>query len=147
MAVTDMYPDLPDPETHPEHYDGVALKRGLAWLVDFVVIVGLTAIVVVFTALTGLLILPFLFFLVGFLYRWVMLANGSATLGMRLFSISFQTRFGDNFDSGTAFLHTAGYTASVAIFPLQLISIALMLISQRGQGLSDHVLGTVAINR
>jgi hypothetical protein len=29
---------------------------------------------------------------------------------------------------------------------LQLISIVLMLVTARGQGLTDHVLGTTAIN-
>ena len=35
----------------------------------------------------------------------------------------------------------------MAIFPLQLVSIVLMLISDRKQGLTDHLLGTVALNR
>jgi hypothetical protein len=30
---------------------------------------------------------------------------------------------------------------------LQVASVVLMLTSRRGQGLSDHVLGTVALNR
>ena len=147
MTTTDMYPGLPDPETHPEYYSGVAVKRGLAWFVDFAVVALLTALAVLLTALTGLFFLPLLFFIVGFLYRWVTIASGSATLGMRLFSIRFLDRFGEPFDSGAAFMHTAGYTLSTAFFPLQLISIALMLFTERGQGLTDHILGTVAVNR
>jgi uncharacterized RDD family membrane protein YckC len=48
---------------------------------------------------------------------------------------------------GTALLHTIGYTVSVAMAPLQLISVILMIVSGRGQGLSDMILGTAAINR
>jgi hypothetical protein len=44
-------------------------------------------------------------------------------------------------------LHTLGYTLTIATLLPQLLSIALMLTGARGQGLSDLVLGTVAINR
>ena len=46
-----------------------------------------------------------------------------------------------------AFLHTLGYTVSIGMPLLQVISIVLMLTTERAQGLSDHVLGTVALNR
>ena len=146
MTMTDPLPGLPDPEARPEFYQGVPVKRGLAWLVDSVLVGLLTSIVAVFTVV-GLFVWPFLFLLVGFLYRWVTIANGSATLGMRLFSVEFRDHDGYRFDTATAFLHTAGYSVSVAFLPLQLISIALMLISHRGQGLTDHILGTTAIHR
>ncbi len=147
MTMTQAYPGLPDPIARPEFYAGVPLKRAAAWFVDIVIAGILTAIVVPFTAFTGLFFLPLLFLMVGFLYRWVTIATGSATLGMRLMSIELRTRLGERFDSSAAFLHTAGHTISVSMFPLQLISVALMLISDRGQGLTDHVLGTAAINR
>ena len=47
----------------------------------------------------------------------------------------------------TAFVHTLGYSLSVAFFFPQLISLGLMGWTRRGQSLSDHVLGTVMINR
>ena len=65
---------------------------------------------------------------------------------MRLLAIEFRRGDGSHFDGGTAFLHTAGYFASVAIFPAQLISIAMMLLTPRRQGLTDAVLGTTALN-
>ncbi|MGJ8558402.1 MAG: RDD family protein, partial [Sulfitobacter geojensis] len=40
-----------------------------------------------------------------------------------------------------------GYSVSFAIPVLQLISIVLMLTSARRQGLTDMVLGTVALNK
>jgi uncharacterized RDD family membrane protein YckC len=146
MTVTDTLPGLPSPETRPDFYAGVPLKRGFAWIVDFVVI-GLITVVVSIITVIGVFFVPFFFFLVGFLYRWVMIANGSATLGMRVAAIEFRNRFGERFDASTAFMHTLGYTLSMMVFPIQLISIALMLISERGQGLTDHVLGTTAVNR
>lgn len=138
---------LPDPLRHSEFYSGVALKRGLAWLVDFVLIAALTAVVVLFTAFIGLFFLGALFLAVGFLYRWVTISRGSATWGMRLFGVMLLDRWGRPLDVATAFAHTLGYTLSMAfVFP-QLLSVALMILSPRGQGLSDLVLGTVAINR
>jgi uncharacterized RDD family membrane protein YckC len=147
MTMTDARWGLPDPEVSPELYADVPLKRLVAWIVDFVVIAVLTAIVVPFTFFTGLFFLPVLFLFLGFLYRWATIATGSATWGMRLAAIEFRDASGARLDSGTAFLHTLGYTVSVSVFPLQLVSIVLMLISDRRQGLTDHVLGTAALNR
>ncbi len=142
----DPAPGLPDPEARPEFYAGVPAKRALAWLVDSVLIFVLTSIAALLTVIV-FFVWPLLFLLIGFLYRWVTIANGSATPGMRVFSIEFRDRDGRRFDSTTAFLHTAGYSISIAAFPLQLISIALMLISPRGQGLTDHILGSAAVQR
>lgn len=138
---------LPDPQTEAEFYEGVPAKRLFAWFVDVILIALLTAVAVPFTAFTALFYLPFLYFLIGFLYRWVSLSRGSATPGMRFAAIELRADDGGPFDTGTAFLHTAGYTASVAVFPAQLVSIALMLLTPRRQGLTDLVLGTAAVRR
>ena len=146
-TMTDPEWGLPAPETHPEFYADTVVKRGIAWVIDVIVISILTGIAVVLTAFIGAFFLPLLYAVVGFLYRWWCLAAGSATLGMRLASLELRTREGLRFDGATAFLHTAGYVVSVAVFPLQLVSIVLMLTSARGQGLTDHLLGTAVINR
>jgi len=44
-------------------------------------------------------------------------------------------------------MHTFFYSVSLAFFLMQIISMVLMLTTARGQGLSDHLLGTVAVNR
>lgn len=147
MSMTQFYWGLPDPETQPEFYADIPLKRLIAWVVDALLIAVLTAVAVPFTAFTGLFFLPFLYLVIGFLYRWFTLSGRSATPGMRLVAIEFRTAMGERFDSGAAFLHTLGYTVSVTVFPLQLVSMVLMLVSARRQGLTDHVMGTAAINR
>lgn len=147
MTMTDFQRGLPDPVLAPELYADVPLKRLFAWVVDFAVIGVITALVLPFTFFTGVFFLPLLFLFVGFLYRWATIARGSATWGMRLAAIEFRDASGARFDSGSAFLHTLGYTLSVSVFPLQLVSIVLMLVSERRQGLTDHVLGTAALNR
>ena len=138
---------LPDPDLDAEFYADVTTKRFLAWVVDTIVTVLICAVIVPFTAFTALFFLPFLYLVVNLIYRIVTLAGRSATPGMRLMAIEFRDRDGKLFDAGYATLHTLGYAASVAMTPLQLVSIVLMLISPRGQGLTDHVLGTAAVNR
>ncbi|MCU0900799.1 MAG: RDD family protein [Cypionkella sp.] len=136
----------PDPVRHAAFYQGVLPKRFLAWVMDVVLIAVVTALIVPFTAFTALLFLPALFLVVGFLYRWVTLSGRSATWGMRLMNIEFLDRNGQRFDAGTALLHTLGYTLSMAFVMPQILSVALMMLTSRRQGLSDMVLGSVAIN-
>lgn len=138
---------LPDPQTQPEFYEDVAMKRLIAFVLDTVLIALITVLVVPFTAFTGLFFFPLLMAAVGFVYRVITIANGSATLGMRLMAIEFRNASGARFDLGQAFLHTVGLNLSFAIMPLQLVSVVLMATTERGQGLTDHVMGSVAINR
>lgn len=138
---------LPDPRYQPEFYDGVMAKRAFAWVADTVMILALCVVILPFTAFTALFFLPFFYFVIGFAYRVVTLANGSATLGMRLMSIELREADGARLSPATAALHTLGYTVSIGTAVVQVTSIVLMLISERGQGLTDMVLGTVMVNR
>ena len=137
---------LPDPDRQAAFYEGVTVKRGFAWVVDTLLIGLLTLPIAVFS-IVGLFILPLVFLLVGFVYRWMTIAGGSATPGMRLMSIEFRNAYGERFDGAQAFLHTLGYTITSSTVILQIVSITLMFLSERGQGLTDMVLGTVALNR
>ena len=137
---------LPHPETQPEFYEDVLSKRLVAWFIDVLLISAVTAVLTVFSLFTALFFLPFLYAAVGFIYRWIGLSRHSATVGMRIMSVEFRKSDGEDFDGGTAFLHTAGYYASVAIFPAQLVSIVMMLMSERRQGLTDVILGTAMLN-
>ena len=147
MAGQDSSWGLPDPVANPDFYQDIPTKRFVAWIVDTVLIALICALIVPFTAFTALFFLPLLYLVVGFLYRWSTLSWHSATPGMRLTAIGLRTAGGHRFDGTTAGLHTLGYTLSMAIFPLQLISVVLMLTTARKQGLTDHILGTAAINR
>ncbi len=138
---------IPDPASQPEFYADVPTKRLLAWLVDTVIVIAICLIIIPFTAFTGIFFFPLLMLVVGFAYRVVTIARGSATWGMRLLAIEFRTLQGQRFDLPLAFVHTLGYSLSCALMPLQIVSIVLMLTTARGQGLTDHVLGTVAVNR
>lgn len=147
MAQIDYAMNLqPDPQRHYEFYEGVLTKRFIAWVVDFVVVALLTVLIVPLTAFTGLFFLPLLFLTIGFLYRWLTLSGRSSTWGMRLVNIRMLDRNGQRFDAATALAWTIGSMMTLAFVLPQILSVALMLLSQRGQSLTDHILGTVAIN-
>ncbi len=144
MTMSPDYAEIRDFD--PQLYAGVTIKRGIAWIFDVILIAMLCALILPFTAFTGLFFFPALMLFVGFIYRWFTLASGSSTWGMRLMGIRFRDHRGAPLTSGLALAHTAGYTISIAVAPLQLISVVLMLVTPRGQGLTDHLLGTEAIN-
>ena len=141
-----MHLGLPDPLTKPQFYTGVLAKRAAAWVFDVVLVGILCVIIVPFTVFTALLFFPFLMLVVGFIYRWFTIASESSTWGMRLMGIELRDHDGLRLDSQSTLMHTAGYSFSMAMAPLQLVSVLMMLLSDRKQGLTDHLLGTTAIN-
>ena len=138
---------LPDPDYQADFYADVPLKRLVAFGVDTVLILILTVLVLPFTAFTGLFYFPFLAMVVGFLYRVLTIAGGSATPGMRLMAIELRNASGERLDLPQAALHTLLFTLFFSMMLPQIASIALMLTGPRAQGLHDLVLGTAAINR
>ncbi|MGJ8545289.1 MAG: RDD family protein [Sulfitobacter sp.] len=137
----------PDPDDFPELYADIPLKRLFAWAIDSAIIFGIVLIVVLLTFLTGLLIWPLLWAVVGFTYRVVTLKNGSATLGMRL--MGMEIRSGDDrpLDLNLAIFHSLGLWISTAMPLIQVASIVMICVTARHQSLTDHVLGTVPMNR
>ncbi|WP_338069516.1 RDD family protein [Palleronia sediminis] len=138
---------LPDPLRHSEFYRDTAWKRLFAWVLDVIAITILSIVLTPLTLFTSIFFFPLFYLCVGFAYRWATISRWSATPGMRLMSVELRDARGGPLDSGLAFLHTAGHTAAICIFPLILMSGAMMWGTSRGQGLSDMVLGTAAINR
>ncbi|MFC3117841.1 RDD family protein [Jhaorihella thermophila] len=138
---------LPDPYRQPEFYAYVPTKRLVAWVIDTIVILALSLLAVVLTAFVGAFFWVFLYTVIGFAYRVVTITNGSATWGMRFAGIELRNAWGERLDMGTALAHTAGYTVSIILPILQVISIVMMLTSPRKQGLTDAFLGTAMINR
>jgi len=138
---------LPDPDMAPQFYAGTTSKRFLAWILDVVLIFIVSLVLSLLTLGLGFIIWAALYLTVSFLYRTLTLASGSATWGMQFAGVEIRDRFGSRLDFGGALLHTIGYLVSVTIPVLQLISIVIMLTSSRGQGATDMLLGTAAINR
>lgn len=138
---------LPDPDSQPEFYADIPVKRVIAWLIDAVVVGVISAIIVPFTAFTALFFFPALLVIVSVIYRTWTLTAGSSTWGMRLTGLEMRTRAGTRLDGGTALVHTVLYTIFNAIFLPQLASLLLILMTRRSQNLTDVILGTAAINK
>ena len=140
-------PSFADPLAPVAVFDGVPARRALAWMLDTAFVAFLVTLIVPFTGFLALFFLGGLYLVVNVTYRWIGLARHSATLGMRLAGVELVDMRGGRIDGASALAHTLGYALSVAfVFP-QVISVALMAFSRRGQGLTDHVLNTVMINR
>ena len=138
---------LPDPSARAEFYAGIRTKRLIAWVIDVTLIAILSAVLLPFTAFTAVFFSPLFMLVIGFFYRWFTLSAGSATWGMALMAIQLRDGDGYKLSGSTAFWHTVGYSVSLAIAPLQLVSILLMCVTDRRQGLTDLILNTAAINR
>lgn len=142
---------LPDPERNRQFYDGVPSRRLAAWFVDLLVILAFGVPVALLFGLAtfgfGFALFPFVVASVGFVYRTVTIAGGSATWGMRFMGIELRRWDGSRFDLVTAFVHTALYTIAIGTALLQVASMAMMVGTRYGQGLPDIILRTTAINR
>ncbi len=138
---------LPHPTIDRQFYEGVATRRFVAWIFDTIIIGALSIVVSLFTL--GLLfwVFPLVMTVLSFFYRWLTIAKRSATPGMRLTGIEFRDRMGEKFSSGQALAHTILFLLCFAFVMGQLISMISMLITAKGQGLPDMLLGSAAINR
>jgi uncharacterized RDD family membrane protein YckC len=145
---------VPDPVHDSQFYQGVPLRRFVAFCIDLVVIIGLWCVVLILGVLVSILTLGVatplavaLFSATSFLYRWAMLTQRSATLGMIVTGIEVRGAAGGLIDPVTAFLHVAGFYVSVFFTPLLAIGWIVMAVSPYRRLLHDVVLGTVVINR
>ncbi len=139
--------DLPDPSHQGEFYEGVAMKRFVAFVLDSIAILAISILIVPFTAFTALFFFGLLAFVVGLLYRTATIRATSATPGMWIMGIELRNMHGERLDTPLAFAHSLLFSIMASMILPQLLSAALMLSTSRGQGLHDLVLGTTALNR
>lgn len=136
-----------------EIYDGVAPKRLTAWFLDLAFTALLSApLVLPLMALGAILIFPLILIpaiwcITSFVYRWATISNHSGTWGMRIMAIELRDISGQRLSSGMAFMHTLGSTLSFGTTVVQVVSMLMMVTTQKGQGLTDMVLGTTMINK
>lgn len=145
---------LPDPVADPQFYDGVPLRRAVAFLIDLVIVASLMALVLVsgvilgfFSAGLGFVVAVMLFFVTGFGYRYLLISQRSATLGMIAAGIELRDRLGEKLDAPTTLVHTAGFYVTM-MFPLLLVIGWLLMLGSPHRRLAHDILpGTTAINR
>lgn len=144
----------PDPVLDVQFYEGVPARRLVAFCIDAAIVLILwLAVLLLGTVLTvvtlglGAPLALLAASATDFLYRWLLLAEGSATLGMRLTGIELRDARGRRLDPVTAFLHVTGFYVSLFFLPLLVLGWILMAASPHRRLLHDALLGTVVINR
>ena len=146
FTMNDTFDALPDPHTQPAFYEGVGVKRLLAWVVDTVLIGGIAVVIASIPLFLLWFVFPLVFLVVSVIYRIGSIKAFSATPGMRVFNIELRNHQGQRLDGTAAALHTVGFMIASAFFIPQIASVFLMLMTERGQGLHDMFTGVVAIN-
>ena len=146
FTMNDTFDALPDPHSQPAFYEGVGMKRLLAWVVDTVIIGVISAVIASIPLFLLWFIFPLVFLVVSLIYRIGTINAFSATLGMRLFNIELRDHRAQRLDGTTAAIHTVCFMVASAFFIPQIVSIFLMFMTPRGQGLHDLFTGVVAIN-
>ncbi|WP_341701987.1 RDD family protein [Ferrovibrio sp.] len=143
----------PDPFSDLRFFDGLLLRRMLAYLVDIMVLAGLLVLFwvaggILFVLSFGLL-LPVILLLAGLLqtlYHTLTIGGpASATLGMRLFSVEVRVWNGGKPGYLQALLHTVVFYISVS-FTWGLV-LLWPLFNNRRRCLHDMLCGTVVIRR
>lgn len=146
-------PDVPDMDALPAIYDGILLKRVLAYAVDFLIlgalfVAGWLALSVAAVLSFGLLApLVGLFSLVlapcyhGFLVG----GPGAATIGMRMFGIHVRSMDGGRPTLLQAFLMSIVFYATVPTTGWLILLVTLF--NKRRRTLHDLLSNTVVVNR
>jgi uncharacterized RDD family membrane protein YckC len=144
---------LPDPSTAPQLFEGVLLRRAIAWLIDCVIIGGITIaallvglVIGVVTLGLGLLALPIIIpvAILGY-YAATLGSPMRATVGMQLMDIVLTPVRGRPLDGWAILIHPILFWVTVWIsWPF---SILFALFTPRQQMLHDLVVGTLMLRR
>ncbi|MCF4098172.1 RDD family protein [Maritalea mediterranea] len=145
--------DLPDPHSAPELFDGILLRRVLAFVIDLIVVVVLIVIASVLLGILGVLTLGFAwlgYFImvpavwIGY-YALTLGTPVRATLGMQMMDIVLTPTRSTPLEGWLAILHPIVGWASIAFFtPFILLA---GLFTPRRQLVHDLVVGTLMVRR
>lgn len=145
---------LPDPKYDPQFYDGVPLRRLVAFLLDTIAVIVIMLMIVMVGVVLGVATLGLGFVFVipavaiaGFVYRFTLIRERSATLGMMLAGIELRGPDGERLDSMTAFIHTALFHATMLMPVLMVVGWILLAMDPQRRLLHDLPIGTAMINR
>ena len=127
---------LPDPATAPELFDGVLSRRVLAWLVDTVIIFGISLAMLVVGLIIGVVTLGVGLITLPFIIPFAILAYYAATLG--------SPARGKPLDGWAILLHPIIFWATIWV---AWVGILLPLFTPRRQMLHDLVTGTLMLRR
>lgn len=146
-------PQLPDPTTAPELFEGVLTRRIMAYLVDFAVILFILLAFSIVGAVMGLFtfgigwiaLVPLLPASIVAYYALTLGSHRRATLGMRMMDLVLTPTRGQPLDGPMAFVHTLVFYVTFWIsWP---VSLLFALFTPRRQMIHDLVVGTLMVRR
>jgi uncharacterized RDD family membrane protein YckC len=141
-----------DPVAQPQLFNGVIGKRTVAFIIDAIIILVLTAIAYVVVALLGVITLGLAWLLFGLVFPAVGLGYNaltvggpkSATIGQRMMGLEVRMWFGGKVTPLIAAFHALLFWFSLVIFcPILLWA----LFDPRKRCLHDILAGVVVLNR
>jgi uncharacterized RDD family membrane protein YckC len=145
-------PHAYDPVAQPQLFAGLIRKRSVAFVVDAIIILVLTALAYVAVALLGIVTLGLAWLLFGLVFPAVGLGYNaitiggpnSATIGQRMMGLEVRMWYGGKVTPLIAAFHALLFWVSLVVFfPILLWA----LFDSRKRCLHDILAGVVVINR
>jgi uncharacterized RDD family membrane protein YckC len=145
-------PHAYDPVAQPQLFAGLIRKRSVAFVVDAIIILVLTALAYVAVALLGIVTLGLAWLLFGLVFPAVGLGYNaitiggpnSATIGQRMMGLEVRMWYGGKVTPLIAAFHALLFWVSLVVFFPILI---WALFDSRKRCLHDILAGVVVINR
>jgi uncharacterized RDD family membrane protein YckC len=142
----------PDPVARPEYYDGVVLRRTVAYLIDCVILFALWLVLVLLLSIFGIVTLGLGFHLFPLLallpiaYSTLLIGSGqSATWGMRLMDVEVRSWSGDRPNLLQALVMTLLFYGTIAI--TWFFGLLVVFFNIRRRAAHDFLAGTVLVRR
>jgi len=104
-------------------------------------------LVMILTLGLAAIVFPLVWAAIAIAYRYVMLVQFDATLGMMLAALRLRRLDGTRPGPFICFWHAAIYSASMTTVVGQIASVALMMTTPYRQGLNDLAMGTTMVHR
>ena len=144
-----------NPVTQSQLFDGVIGKRIIAFIIDAIIILVLTAVAALLVLLLGVitlgfgwLLFPIVFPVVGLGYNALTIGGpNSATVGQRIMELEVRMWFGGKVTPLIAAFHALLFWVSLYTAVLWLIDVVWALFDDRKCCLHDIFAGVVLINR
>ncbi len=152
-ADTATRPNLPDPATTPELFEGILARRAFAFIADTVIIGALVVLVTVFGGILGFFTLGLGWLALVFVIPLVILGYYAATLGsprratigMQYMDLVLTPTRGRPLDGWKILIHPLVFWITVWIaWP---ISLVVALLTPRREMVQDLIAGTLMLRR
>lgn len=144
--------DPPDPIARPDYYDGIVLRRSMAYLIDVVVVFAIWTVLAIILSILGIItfgLLLHLFPLLAFVpiaYSTLLIGGSqSATYGMRLMGLEVRSWGGDRPNMVQALVMTLLFYATMII--TWFFGMLVVFFNVRRRTAHDFLSGVVVVRR